>query len=295
MTVIEVPLELPLDAYLPDEVQEANEQLDEARAIGESYGVNVIARIVRARNAGPRDRRRGGAPQRGDHRHGRPAPRPARGRAGARSSATRSTSCSSTRRAASWSPPGRRPRERPLPPLRRRLRARAVVLGFAILVAHRASGGGTVGFVVGALFVALGTARLYLLRKAVDGAQAPAAPTRARRARARLRRLRRDRLVALLRARRHRAARARLHAARARRRRAALPDRRALVCGGHGVDPRDGRRGDVRPRRLQRLRRLPHGLGALPRLPDRDRAVGAVRAALPRARARHRLDRAPSR
>jgi basic amino acid/polyamine antiporter, APA family len=52
MTVIHVPLELPLDAYLPDEVEEANEQLDEARAIGESYGVNVIARIVRARNSG---------------------------------------------------------------------------------------------------------------------------------------------------------------------------------------------------------------------------------------------------
>ena len=52
VTVIEVPLELPLDAYLPEEVEEANEQLDEARAIGESYGVNVIGRIVRARNAG---------------------------------------------------------------------------------------------------------------------------------------------------------------------------------------------------------------------------------------------------
>src|SRR5206468_4301684 len=52
MTVIHVPLELPLDASLPDEVLEANEQLDEARAIGESYGVNVIARIVRARNSG---------------------------------------------------------------------------------------------------------------------------------------------------------------------------------------------------------------------------------------------------
>jgi APA family basic amino acid/polyamine antiporter len=52
MTVIEVPLELPLDAYLPEKVHEANEQLDEARAIGESYGVDVIARLVRARNAG---------------------------------------------------------------------------------------------------------------------------------------------------------------------------------------------------------------------------------------------------
>jgi nucleotide-binding universal stress UspA family protein len=52
MTVINVPLELPLDALLPDEVEEANVQLDEARAIGESYGVNVVARLVRARNSG---------------------------------------------------------------------------------------------------------------------------------------------------------------------------------------------------------------------------------------------------
>jgi len=52
VTVVEVPLELPLDAYLPDEVAEANEQLDEARAIGESYGVRVTTRLVRARNAG---------------------------------------------------------------------------------------------------------------------------------------------------------------------------------------------------------------------------------------------------
>src|SRR5438477_5265199 len=52
MTAIEVPLELPLDAYLPEQVAEADEQLDEARAIGESYGVTVITRLVRARNAG---------------------------------------------------------------------------------------------------------------------------------------------------------------------------------------------------------------------------------------------------
>jgi APA family basic amino acid/polyamine antiporter len=52
VTVIEIPLELPLDAYVPDQVREANEQLDEARAIGESYGVNVTPRIVRARNTG---------------------------------------------------------------------------------------------------------------------------------------------------------------------------------------------------------------------------------------------------
>jgi hypothetical protein len=38
-------------------------------------------------------------------------------------------------------------------------------LGFAILVRTAFAGGGTVGFSVGALFVALGAARLYLLQK----------------------------------------------------------------------------------------------------------------------------------
>jgi APA family basic amino acid/polyamine antiporter len=51
-TAIEVPLDLPLDTELPEEVREANEQLDEARAIGESYGVRVIGRIARTRNIG---------------------------------------------------------------------------------------------------------------------------------------------------------------------------------------------------------------------------------------------------
>jgi hypothetical protein len=41
----------------------------------------------------------------------------------------------------------------------------AIVLGFAILVRTAIEGGGTVGFAVGALFIALGAARLYLLRR----------------------------------------------------------------------------------------------------------------------------------
>lgn len=41
----------------------------------------------------------------------------------------------------------------------------AIVLGFAILVRTAAEGGGTVGYVAGALFVALGAARLYILRR----------------------------------------------------------------------------------------------------------------------------------
>jgi basic amino acid/polyamine antiporter, APA family len=53
LTVLEVPLELPLDAPLPDEVErKANDLLDEARSIGDVYGVDVIGRLVRARRAG---------------------------------------------------------------------------------------------------------------------------------------------------------------------------------------------------------------------------------------------------
>jgi hypothetical protein len=41
----------------------------------------------------------------------------------------------------------------------------AVVIGFVLLFKTANGGGGTVGYAVGALFVALGAARLYLLRK----------------------------------------------------------------------------------------------------------------------------------
>jgi APA family basic amino acid/polyamine antiporter len=52
LSVIEVPLQLPPDARLDDEEERADEQLDEARAIGDSYGVDVATRLVRARKAG---------------------------------------------------------------------------------------------------------------------------------------------------------------------------------------------------------------------------------------------------
>ena len=53
ITVIEVPLELPLVAPLDDATLErADTLLDEARAIGDAYGVNVVGRLVRARRAG---------------------------------------------------------------------------------------------------------------------------------------------------------------------------------------------------------------------------------------------------
>ena len=51
LAVIEVPLELPLDAELPEEEQQANDELDEAVAIGETYGVRVIGRLIRGRSA----------------------------------------------------------------------------------------------------------------------------------------------------------------------------------------------------------------------------------------------------
>jgi APA family basic amino acid/polyamine antiporter len=51
LTVIEVPLELPLDAELPEEERQANDELDEAVAIGETYGVRVVGRLVRGRSA----------------------------------------------------------------------------------------------------------------------------------------------------------------------------------------------------------------------------------------------------
>jgi uncharacterized membrane protein HdeD (DUF308 family) len=41
----------------------------------------------------------------------------------------------------------------------------AIVLGFSMLVRTAYAGGGMVGYIIGAMFVALGTARLYLLRK----------------------------------------------------------------------------------------------------------------------------------
>jgi APA family basic amino acid/polyamine antiporter len=52
VSVIEVPLELPLSEPLEDEERRAHRELAEARAIGESYGVRVLERLVRARSAG---------------------------------------------------------------------------------------------------------------------------------------------------------------------------------------------------------------------------------------------------
>jgi basic amino acid/polyamine antiporter, APA family len=52
MRVIVVPLDLPLHADLPEQEALADELLDEAHDIGDLYGVRVVERVVRGRNAG---------------------------------------------------------------------------------------------------------------------------------------------------------------------------------------------------------------------------------------------------
>jgi basic amino acid/polyamine antiporter, APA family len=51
--VIEVPLDLPLDVELPEAEAEADDVLDNAAALVEGYGVGAVARLLRARAAGP--------------------------------------------------------------------------------------------------------------------------------------------------------------------------------------------------------------------------------------------------
>jgi basic amino acid/polyamine antiporter, APA family len=52
LRVIVVPLELPLDADLTEQIEEAHRLLDDAYAIVEPYGVRAVERVVRARQAG---------------------------------------------------------------------------------------------------------------------------------------------------------------------------------------------------------------------------------------------------
>jgi len=52
LRVVVVPLELPLDADLRQQLDEADRLLDEASGITEAYGVRSVARVVRSRQAG---------------------------------------------------------------------------------------------------------------------------------------------------------------------------------------------------------------------------------------------------
>ena len=51
LTVLEVPLDLPLDTELTAQERVAHAELDEAVAVGETYGVRVVGRLVRGRSA----------------------------------------------------------------------------------------------------------------------------------------------------------------------------------------------------------------------------------------------------
>ena len=53
VTVLEVPLDRPLDTRFPELELAAERLLDDAQAIVESYGVRAVTRLVRARRAGP--------------------------------------------------------------------------------------------------------------------------------------------------------------------------------------------------------------------------------------------------
>ncbi|MGH3132741.1 MAG: universal stress protein, partial [Gaiellaceae bacterium] len=53
LSVLEVPLDRTLVEALPELEREANRELDEAIAIGDSYGVRVLTRLERAHTAGP--------------------------------------------------------------------------------------------------------------------------------------------------------------------------------------------------------------------------------------------------
>ena len=52
LRVIVVPLELPLDADLTEQVEDAHDLLDRAYAVAEPYGVRAVERVVRERQAG---------------------------------------------------------------------------------------------------------------------------------------------------------------------------------------------------------------------------------------------------
>jgi APA family basic amino acid/polyamine antiporter len=53
LSVLEVPLDRPLTVELAQEEDDANRELDEAMAIGDSYGVRVLTRLERAHAVGP--------------------------------------------------------------------------------------------------------------------------------------------------------------------------------------------------------------------------------------------------
>lgn len=52
VTVIELPVQLPLDAHMHEEEAEARRLLAQADAVAGAYGVKLVGRVSRARDAG---------------------------------------------------------------------------------------------------------------------------------------------------------------------------------------------------------------------------------------------------
>ena len=208
LRVIVVPLELPLDADLTEQLDEANHLLDELRATAEGYGVRTVERVVRARKAGraivDEAERRGI----GDHRArraARTAPRDLRPHRGLRPEARAVAGDGCGRYAARRDVPHAHARSLPRCSSRSVSRCSSSRSGTEAASAccsdrcswppARAGSGSSGG-------------------EPTSGEEAPRAQARARRTGALLGRVRRDRVVDLLRARRPRRERARLHAAR---------------------------------------------------------------------------------
>ena len=165
LNVLEVPLDRPLDADLEELEDAANDELDEAIAIGDSYGVRVLDRLVRARSAGPGDRRGGRAARHRDHRDRNAAEV-------ADAVAARGLRADRRLRAPARALP--RDGDRIARGGARVIWYRRAILvfsgcfvliGLALLVVTAVNGGGLVGFVLGGLFVALGVGRIQLERK----------------------------------------------------------------------------------------------------------------------------------
>ena len=140
---------------------EANELLDYARTIGDSYGVDVIGRLVRDRRAGRAIVRE--AEQRNSEIIVMGAPRRRRAQA---------VFGGTTDYVLKHAPCRVHGRRRARCGMNTFFRAGTTVfglafvaIGVALLVVTALHGGGFVGFLLGSLFIAAGVGRLYLLRR----------------------------------------------------------------------------------------------------------------------------------
>ena len=163
LRVVVVPLDLPIDAELPEEEERADRLLDDARNQAELYGVRMIERLVRSRNAGraiveEAERRQSEIVVLG-------APRAERKQIFGPTAdyVLKHAPC---RVMVAAGHEGGVSADRLPPTLTALARARdRSALGVAMIAVTPRHGGGQLGFLLGALFIAAGAGRLYLLRR----------------------------------------------------------------------------------------------------------------------------------